>query len=417
MKSTFPAIVATVVIAGIPLFASGQVDLGIGGPCYSPESSVSATAPYAPPPQPAYSVEPAPYPNSQLVPGYWGWGPSGYYWVPAYWTAPPAVGYYWTPGYWSYSSGAYVWLPGYWGPTVGFYGGISYGFGYFGTGFVGGSWSGGVFNYNTAVVNVNRTVIHNTYSRTVINNTVTRGSRVSFNGSHGGISARPTAAQLTSRRLGLSATSVQRSHQLAAAHSRNLLASVNHGHPKIAAVQKPLRSTGHNGALASAHRGAPTTAHRNATMIASRHGGTVSGSHHGAPTTTHRNATMVASHHGGTVSGSRHGAPSTALHGAGTAGHGYSHLGMSGGHPGGGYPHYGMYGGRPGGGYSRLGMYGGRPGGGYSHLSMYGGRPGGGGYPHSGMYGGRPGGGFGGHPGGGGFGGHPGGGGGRPPRG
>ena len=29
---------------------------------------------------------------------------------------------------------------GYWGPVVGFYGGIDYGFGYFGRGFEGGRW-------------------------------------------------------------------------------------------------------------------------------------------------------------------------------------------------------------------------------------------------------------------------------------
>jgi len=50
----------------------------------------------------------------------------------------------------------------------GFYGGVNYGFGYSGVGFVGGEWRGGRFAYNTAVVNVNRTVIHNTY----INKTV-----------------------------------------------------------------------------------------------------------------------------------------------------------------------------------------------------------------------------------------------------
>lgn len=363
MKSTLPAIIAAITFSGVPLSASAQVSAGASTPCYSPESSASATAPYAPPPQPAYTVSPAPYPNSQLVPGYWAWGPSGYYWVPAYWTAPPAVGYSWTPGYWSYSNSAYIWMPGYWGPIVGFYGGINYGFGYFGTGFVGGYWSGSVYNYNTAVVNVNRTVIHNTYNRTVSRNATMKRSRVSFNGRHGGISARPTTAQLAARRLGAPVTSVQRSHQLAAAHNRSLLASVNHGHPRVAAVQKPIRGTGHNGTLASAHRGAPTT-------------------------TAHRNGATVASHHSGTVSGSRYGTPSRSMHSVGMAGRGYSHTGA----------------------------YGARFGGGYSHVGMYGGRPGGG-YPHPGMYGGRPSGGFGGHPGGGAFGGHPGGGGGRPPRG
>jgi len=40
------------------------------------------------------------------------------------------------------------------GPTVGFYGGINYGFGYFGNGFYGGRWEGGHFFYNTSVWHV-----------------------------------------------------------------------------------------------------------------------------------------------------------------------------------------------------------------------------------------------------------------------
>ena len=54
----------------------------------------------------------------------------GYYWVPGTWVEPPAEGLLWTPGYWGWGNGAYVWNAGYWGPTVGFYGGIDYGFGY-----------------------------------------------------------------------------------------------------------------------------------------------------------------------------------------------------------------------------------------------------------------------------------------------
>ncbi len=55
------------------------------------------------------------------------------------------------------------WHPGYWGQHVGYYGGVNYGFGYMGIGFVGGMWAGGAFRYNTAVMRVNETVIHNTY--------------------------------------------------------------------------------------------------------------------------------------------------------------------------------------------------------------------------------------------------------------
>src|SRR5580704_16689379 len=100
----------------------------------------------------------------------------------------PGVGYIWTPGYWAYGDA------GYWGPHVGFYGGINYGFGYGGVGFVGGEWRGGVYHYNTAVTNVNTTIIHNTYNTTVINNNTTV-NRVSFNGGTGGTTAQPTAAE------------------------------------------------------------------------------------------------------------------------------------------------------------------------------------------------------------------------------
>ncbi len=61
------------------------------------------------------------------------------------------------------ASGLYIWHAGYWGPHVGYYGGVNYGFGYMGIGFVGGMWAGREFRYNTAVMHVNTTVIHNTY--------------------------------------------------------------------------------------------------------------------------------------------------------------------------------------------------------------------------------------------------------------
>src|SRR3979411_1759550 len=57
-------------------------------------------------------------------------------------------------------------------PHVGFYGGGNYVFGYGGWGSYGVRWEAGHFAYNTAVMNVNRTVIHNVYENgTVINHT------------------------------------------------------------------------------------------------------------------------------------------------------------------------------------------------------------------------------------------------------
>ena len=66
------------------------------------------------------------------TPGYWFWSPAGYYWVPGAWV----------PRHMSsamdadigFAGGRYGWHYGYWGPYIGFYGGINYGYGYFGNG-------------------------------------------------------------------------------------------------------------------------------------------------------------------------------------------------------------------------------------------------------------------------------------------
>jgi len=46
----------------------------------------------------------------------------------------------WTPPYWAWNDGAYDFCPGYRGPTVGYYGGIDYGYGYTGVSYEGGYW-------------------------------------------------------------------------------------------------------------------------------------------------------------------------------------------------------------------------------------------------------------------------------------
>src|SRR5580692_10162742 len=146
----------------------------------------------APPALQVYQQPLCPTDGYLWTPGYWGYGNAGYYWIPGAWVAPPQAGFLWTPGYWGFSNGLYAFNAGYWGPTVGFYGGVNYGFGYGGSGFEGGRWQGGHFAYNTAVSRVNTTVIHNTYNQTVVN----RGNnRTSFNGGPGGVSARPSSAE------------------------------------------------------------------------------------------------------------------------------------------------------------------------------------------------------------------------------
>src|ERR1700720_334077 len=94
----------------------------------------------APPALPVYEQPPVPAPGYLWTPGYWAYGPEGYFWVPGVWVQPPQVGVLWTPGYWGWGGGMYRWNAGYWGPHVGFYGGVNYGFGYGGVGFVGGRW-------------------------------------------------------------------------------------------------------------------------------------------------------------------------------------------------------------------------------------------------------------------------------------
>ena len=105
---------------------------------------------FAPPLIPVYAQPIAPGYGYIWTPGYWAYGDDGYYWVDGAWVYPPYEGALWTPGYWGWGGGVYFWNAGYWGRRVGYYGGINYGFGYFGTGFWGGYWHGGRFFYNGA---------------------------------------------------------------------------------------------------------------------------------------------------------------------------------------------------------------------------------------------------------------------------
>jgi WXXGXW repeat (2 copies) len=193
----------------------------------------------APPELPEYVQPECPAPGYIWTPGYWAYGDDDYYWVPGTWVRAPRVGVLWTPGYWGSEGGVFIWHAGYWGPHVGFYGGVNYGFGYTGVGFVGGFWRGGVYNYNRSVTHVNVTVIHNTYNRTVINNSRTI-NRVSYNGGAGGVNARPNAHELVAaREHHIAPMPIQTRHQQAASTNRELRASSNHGQPGVAATARP----------------------------------------------------------------------------------------------------------------------------------------------------------------------------------
>src|SRR5277367_144572 len=160
----------------------------------SAQVRVGVAVTIAPPELPVYEQPICPGDGYLWTPGYWAYGDDGYFWVPGTWVLAPRVGFLWTPGYWGWGSGGYFFHGGYWGPHIGFYGGINYGFGYGGVGFVGGRWDGRHFMYNTAVMNVNTSVVRNVYvDRTVINNTVVN-NHVAFNG-EGGVTARATGSE------------------------------------------------------------------------------------------------------------------------------------------------------------------------------------------------------------------------------
>jgi WXXGXW repeat (2 copies) len=189
-----------------------------------------------PPALPVYAQPICPGPGYFWTPGYWAWNDdAGYYWVPGTWVMAP-VGLLWTPGYWGWLGGAYAWHAGYWGPHVGFYGGINYGFGYGGVGFVGGEWRGGAFFYNRSVTNVSVTSVTNVYTKTVAVNE----NHVAFNGGTGGIQARPTAAEETyAHERHTPALASQTEHEHMASQNRANFASENHGRPAVAATAKP----------------------------------------------------------------------------------------------------------------------------------------------------------------------------------
>jgi hypothetical protein len=146
----------------------------------------------APPELETYSQPICPGDGYIWTPGYWAWNESAYYWAPGLWVMAPEAGFLWTPGYWGWGNGGYFFNEGYWGTSVGFYGGINYGFGYFGHGYEGGRWDGGHFFYNTSLNNVNRNQIHNVYNTRVNGG---GGSRVSYNGGAGGVNARATSGE------------------------------------------------------------------------------------------------------------------------------------------------------------------------------------------------------------------------------
>ncbi|WP_430389071.1 YXWGXW repeat-containing protein [Dyella sp. 20L07] len=211
--------------AAVPLTAEAGVSIGVG---------ISVGVP--PPALPIYAQPVIPGPGYIWVPGYWAYSDDGYYWVPGTWVMPPYVGALWTPGYWGWAGGVYVFHGGYWGAHVGFYGGINYGFGYTGVGYVGGYWRNGGFYYNRSVNRIDNVHITNVYNRTVNNITV---NRTSFNGGQGGLTARPSAQEMSfAREQHAPPVAAQMQQGTLASRDPSMRASFNHGAPAMAATPR-----------------------------------------------------------------------------------------------------------------------------------------------------------------------------------
>jgi hypothetical protein len=223
-RSVIFSLILTILLLAMSGRAAGQVGVAIS---------------IAPPPIPVYEQPICPEEGYIWTPGYWAYDydDADYYWVPGTWVPAPEVGFLWTPGYWAWGGDRFVFTAGYWGPVVGFYGGINYGFGYFGHGFEGGRWDGGHFYYNTTVNRVNMEVVHNVYNTRVTETTV---NRVSYNGGNGGINARASAQEeAAARQRRIAPVSAQVQQERTARSDKQQRASVNHGAPAVAATPKP----------------------------------------------------------------------------------------------------------------------------------------------------------------------------------
>ncbi|MDB5086997.1 MAG: repeat-containing protein [Mucilaginibacter sp.] len=228
----------------------------VSSPKLFAQISIGISVHVNPPELPVYSQPPCPADGYLWVPGYWAWSETDndYYWVPGVWVSPPQTGYLWTPGYWGYDGDVYIFHTGYWGRHIGFYGGVNYGYGYGGSGFYGGRWEGSAFRYNTAVVNVNTTVVHNTYiDRTVIVNNITINNRNSFNGP-GGVTAKPRPEEIKAiSEPHIQATREQQSHDKVARSNPGQFAKSNNGRPSTTSMNKVNgRTFNSNGRIAKA---------------------------------------------------------------------------------------------------------------------------------------------------------------------
>lgn len=219
------------------------------------QAQVRVAVAIAPPILPVYDQPLCPGDGYIWTPGYWDYDydAGDYFWVPGTWVLAPEVGFLWTPPWWGWGGSGFVFTAGFWGPTVGFYGGINYGFGYFGHGYEGGRWEGGHFFYNTTINHVDVNVIHNVYNTRV---EVRNDTHVSYNG-HGGIDAHATREEEAAeheRHVG--PVAAQTEHIDAARRDPQQRFSANHGRPGVVATARPGEFKG-GGAARSGEAGRP----------------------------------------------------------------------------------------------------------------------------------------------------------------
>ena len=227
LRRIMPALLLTLVFAAGPATTRAQIAITVN---------------FAPPALPVYEQPPCPEEGWMWAPGYWAYDEDGYYWVPGEWVPAPYVGAMWTPPWWGWEDGRYLFHEGYWGDDVGYYGGIDYGYGYMGEGFVGGQWRDGRFAYNTAVMRVNPTVVRNVYvDQTIVRErTVPNERHIAYNGGPGGIRHDPTPIErrgMGGRHTAL--TPVQQQQIQAARSDRSSYAKANGGRPQRVVVARP----------------------------------------------------------------------------------------------------------------------------------------------------------------------------------
>jgi hypothetical protein len=259
VRSAAAIFTAVTALTALPQQAHAGVFIGVG-----------ISVGFPPPILPVYVQPVLPAPGYIWTPGYWAWNGVAYYWVPGTWVMPPYYGALWTPGYWGWVGGVYVFHAGYWGPHVGFYGGVNYGYGYTGVGYLGGHWGAGGFYYNRSVNQFGGVHVTNVYNQTVVNNTYI--SRTSYNGGQGGITAHASAQEMAYARdpHNVGPIAAQQHQMTAASQNHAMLASVNHGNPAIAATSRAgvfsgagvvaARGAAAGGAAMAASRFAPAAA-------------------------------------------------------------------------------------------------------------------------------------------------------------